>query len=181
MTTPRIDTMRNTIAGTVELLLMAYEELEDLHVLSYDRPSAVEEAKVAGGSSHHYLDTHGDQQARDAYRDLWRALDGTCIHVSERCNNALNTLRAGKSPAVRRAPRHLRLTELGEAIAAQAERTRRGEYSPVRRGPQPDLAKSLNEMTKSRDELARKLDNMTKERDRALSDLRSQRDRRRSA
>ena len=181
MTAPRIDTMRNRIAGTVELLLMAFEELEDLHVLAYDRPSAVEEAKVAGGSSHHYLDTHGDMQAKDAYRDLWRALDGSCIHLSERCNNALNTLRAGKTTATTRAPRHLRLTELGEAIAAQADRARRGEYSPVRRGPQPDVGKTLNEMTKSREELRRQLDDVTKERDRALAELRNQRERRRSA
>ena len=180
MTAPRIDSLRNRIAGTIELLLMAHEELEDLHVLAYDRPAAVEEAKVAGGSSHYYLDTHGDTQAKDAYRDLSRVLDGTCTHLAERCNNALNKLRDGKTPAATRAPRHLRLLELGEAIANQAKRTRSGDYSPVRRGAQPDLSKTLTEMTAARDRLQRQLDRVTKERDRALTELRSRRDTRRA-
>jgi hypothetical protein len=180
MTVRRLDTLRHTALDTIKLLRMVYEEAEDLHVLAYDRPSAVEEAKVSGGSPNYALDTHGDLDARKAYKELWDRLDGTCIALNEASNKALNTLRAGRAPA-KKGPRHLRLLELSEAIAHQAARTLAGDYTPVRRGLQPDYGKALDEMTKNRDALQRKLDEVTKDRDRLKTQQQRQADRRRSA
>lgn len=177
MTTRRIDTLRNTVLDTVKLLRMVYEEAEDLHVLAYDRPAAVEEAKVSGGARDYALDTHGDLDAKKAYQELWDRLDGTCIAMNEASNKALNTLRAGKTPT-KKGPRNLRLLELGEAIAHQAARTLAGDYTPVRRGLQPDISKALAEMTKNRDALQRKLDDVTKERDRLKAQQQRAADRR---
>lgn len=165
MSTPRIDSLRNQIAGTVELLEMVHEELEDLYVLAYDRPSAVDEAKVAGGSANYYLDTHGDQRARQAYQQLARTLDGVCITLDGASYNALNLLREGPTP-IRQGSRTTQLVELGEAIAARARRQQRGEYVPVRRGPQPEEAKALSEVIRQRDQLRRDLEDVTRDRDR---------------
>jgi len=60
MTTIRTDTLKNRTASTRELLGMVLEELEDLHVLAYERATALSEAKVSGGSHDYALDTHGD-------------------------------------------------------------------------------------------------------------------------
>lgn len=165
---PRLDTMRNRVAATLRLLTMVEQELEDLHVLAYDRPSAVDEAKVAGGSAEYYLDTHGNMKARDAYRALWRSLDGICQSIDGASNNALYILRKGDTPT-NQGPRTASLTELGELIAAQERRARRGDYTAVRRGPQPDREKSVDQLRKERDQARFDLDEMTKQRDRALA------------
>lgn len=166
----RIDTVRNRLAATIAVLTSVSEEIEDLHALAYDRPSAVDEAKVAGGSANYYLDTHGDTRARSAYREMWRAADTACNLLDEKANNALNLLRAGDTPG-RSGPRLVRLVELGEAIAAQSRRARRGDYAAVRRGPQPDEGKAIAELTKQRDDLSRRLVEVTQERDRLRSQL----------
>lgn len=87
--TIRIDTLRNSIAGARELLDLIHQELEDLHLLAYERATAVSEAKVSGGSHDYALDTHGDPNARTAYRELGRAVDSACILLAEASTNAL--------------------------------------------------------------------------------------------
>ena len=172
--TIRIDTLRNTLAGTRRLLDMIGEEIEDLHVLAYDRQAARQEAKVSGGTADWALDTHGDQRARQAYRDLAEAVDQACVLLDDAIYDALNLLREGPS-SMGRAPRRLRLVELGEAIASQVKRTRRGEYEPIRRGIQPDAHNALAEITKERDTLNRALTETRKELDREKQRNRSTR------
>lgn len=169
MTAIRIDTLRNEIAGARELLDMIHQELEDLHVLAYERATTLSEAKVSGGSHDYALDTHGDPRARDAYKHLGKAVDGACILLAEASNNALNLLRQGDTPG--RGQRHLRLAELGEAVAAQAKRSRRGDYTAIRRGPQPELAKATEQLQKERDDAIRERDAARRQRDKAVADL----------
>lgn len=171
---PRLDTMRNRIAATRDLLTMIGEELEDLHVLAYDRPSAVDEAKVAGGSANYYLDTHGDKRARDAYRNLWTSLDNICTTIDGASNIALNLLRKGDTPT-NQGPRTVHLSELGDLIAAQARRAKSDGYSPVRRGPQPDEAKAMDARGKDRDDEIRTLKSDLKDAREEIQRLRSQR------
>lgn len=177
MATIRIDTIRNRIAGTRELLALIYEEIQDLHLLAYERATAVSEAKVSGGSHDYALDTHGDRDARDAYRHLGDTLDRMCGQLDDAVTQALNVLRKGDSPT--RGARHLRVVELGEAITAQARRSRRGDYTPIRRGPQPDMTNVLEQMQEERDRAIRERDRAVKERNQAVTDLRNQRDRHR--
>jgi hypothetical protein len=169
MSINRIDTRRNQLVGTRDLLTMILEEIEDLHVLAYDRPVALSEAKVSGGSHDYALDTHGDPRARSAYHQLGRTVDSVCKLLDEASTNALNLLREGRSPG--RGQRHLRLAELGEAISSQARRARRGDYTPIRRGPQPDQLHALDQMRKERDEARLELAKITKQRDKAREDL----------
>lgn len=177
--TIRIDTLRNSIAGARELLEMIHEELEDLHLLAYERQTAASEAKVSGGSHDYALDTHGDQYARDAYRALGRAVNGACIQLAEASTNALNILRTGNTPG--RGQRHLRLAELGEAIAAQSRRSRRGDYTSIRRGPQPEYHHALDQLQQERDAALRERDSARRQRDKAVADLSNQRHRRGSS
>lgn len=177
--TIRIDTLRNSIAGTRELLSMIHQELEDLHLLAYERATAVSEAKVSGGSHDYALDTHGDQNARDAYRNLGRTVDAACITLAEASTNALNILRKGDTPG--RGQRHLRLAELGEAIAAQSRRARLGEYTAIRRGPQPEHHLALEQLQQERDHALRERDAARRQRDRAVADLSNLRNKRRGS
>lgn len=167
MATVRLDTLRNQINATGQLLGMVSEELEDLHVLAYERATAAEEAKVSGGSHDYALDTHGDPRARHAYRLLGETVDEVCATLDSVSHDALNLLRQGNTPG--RGQRRLRLVELGEAIAAQSRRARRGEYTPIRRGPQPDRDNALEQMRKERDTALRKIAKITKQRDRAVA------------
>lgn len=166
--TVRIDTLRNTIAGTRHLLDMVHEELEDLHVVAYERPTANADAKVSGGSRDYALDTHGDPKARDAYRRLGDVTADACARIDAAVSDALKLLRDGDTPV--KTQRRLRLVELGEAIAAQARRTRRGDYSAVRRGPQPDEHRAVSEAITDRDRLVRELAKANKEIQRLKTD-----------
>ena len=154
--TVRIDTLRNTLDGTRRLLDMMSEELDDLHLLAYERPTGqTGEAHVRGGTRDYALDNHGDPIARDAYRRLGDVTADVCARLDDAINTALKILREGNTPT--RTHRGLRLVELGEAIAAQARRAKRGDYSAVRRGPQPDEHRAVTEALKDRDRLAREL------------------------
>lgn len=165
MTTIRLDTLRNQLTATTELLGMIRQELEDLHVLAYERHSAADEAKVAGGTHDYALDTHGDPRARAAYRQLGDTTADACATLATVTHDALNLLRTGNTPSTR-GRRTIQLEELGNAIAAQARRASRGEYTPIRRGPQPDRDQAMAQLRKQLDTLQRKLDKVTKQRDR---------------
>jgi hypothetical protein len=163
--TVRIDTLRNRLAGTLKLLDMMGEELEDLHVLAYERATAnTDNQRVRGGTRDYALDNHGDPLARDAYRRLGDVTVDACARLDSAINDALKLLRQGDTPA--RTPNRLRLVELGEAIAAQARRAKRGDYTAVRRGPQPEAQRAVSEAIADRDRLSRELSKANKEIDR---------------
>jgi hypothetical protein len=173
--TVRIDTLRNRIAGTRQLLEMLAEELDDLHLLAYERPAAKDEAHVAGGSRDYALDTHGDPQCRAAYRRLGDVTADACARIDASITDALQLLRQGSPPT--RTGRRLHLVELGEAIAAQTRRAARGDYTAVRRGPQPDERRALADVVDDRDRLTRELAAAHKEIARLTIERRSRRDR----
>lgn len=136
--TPRIDTLRNQLHATIELLTMLAEELDDLHVLAYERHTARQDvAAVNGGATDYALDTHGNPRARQAYRDLALAAVHVCKHIATTTHDAITVLRDHDHQRPK-TPRTIRAEELAEAIDAQARRAERGEYTPVRREPQPD-------------------------------------------
>lgn len=174
MTTIRIDTLANRIAATKDLLAMLLEELEDLHLLAYERATAASEAKVSGGSPDYALDTHGNPHARDAYRLLGNLTYRICDELENASNQALNVLRKGNTPG-RSGPRHLRLIELGEQIVNQAQRARRGDYTPIRRGNQPDTIAALEEAIRDRDAAQRQVTALERERDRMRHDANNRR------
>lgn len=144
--TPRMDTVRNRVNGALALLRVVADELEDLHVLAYERARAVSEAKVSGGTRDYALDTHGDPRARDAYRHLsrvmtgWRDADGerhegVCDMIDDAANEVITILRQaghGEKGSGRIGP-----VEMAALLQSQARRTKRGEYSPVAFVPQP--------------------------------------------
>jgi hypothetical protein len=158
---PRIDTMRNRIDATISLLAMARDELEDLHVLAYERHTAASDAKVSGGARDYALDTHGDLRARDAYRRLGDAivggpgLVGVCDLLAGAAHDMTRVLRVGQIG--RNPSRRVSALELAEALEAQAIRVKRGEYTPVRVEKQPDLkrvSRAVADLREERDRLA---------------------------
>lgn len=148
---PQINTLRRRLAATRELLQLVEEELEDLHVLAYDRPTARREAAVAGGTVDYALDTHGDPRARDAYRHLGQITVDACDQLADAAHEAIVLLRARDDSSRPRTRRTIRAEELAGAIEAKAKRVERGEYEPVRRYPQPDRDETLRSL---RSELA---------------------------
>lgn len=179
--TYRIDTLRNMLAGSRELLKMLGEELDDLHTLAYERPTAqADQAKVKGGSSDYALDNHGSLAARNAYRHLGQAVVDMCNRADYAVSEASKILRVGDTPA--RTPRTVQLAELAEQIARQAKRTKNGEHAEaVRRGPQPDEQRALLALHEKLQAKERDLAAAMKEIHRLRNQIAAQSDRRRHA
>jgi len=154
---PRIDTVRNRITATRQVLAAIHDELEDLHVLAYDRRAAAAEAPVRGGQRDWALDTHGDPHARSAYRLLAEATIGACAQLAEASHNAIRILRDHQPGDTPRTRRLITTDELVTALAAQARRqTNRTSYQPTRAIPQPEYAEVLRaaeRVIKERDQL----------------------------
>lgn len=133
----RIDTLRNKLTATRALLDRVQAQLEDLHVLAYDRPTAVG-ARVHGGDRDWALDTHGDQVARQWYRHLAHQLTGSTEDLVEVLHSITSFLAVGPSPTERR-DRSADVTadELRAALDAQARRRDRGDYTPASTIAQP--------------------------------------------
>lgn len=152
MTAVRVDTLRNRIAGTIDLLGKAREEADDLHLLAYDRRTAADEAKVAGGSRDYALDTHGDLKAREAYKHLADAILSACGTLEDATTYVNKVLRAASdTDPVKLGPRSTTAVELGEKIAAQARRIADDSYVPVRRMPQPSTSTAWTKLVKSKE------------------------------
>lgn len=154
---PRIDTVRNRITATQQLLATIHDELEDLHVLAYDRHVAAAEAPVRGGQRDWALDTHGSPHARSAYRALAEATIGACAQLAEASHNAIRILRDHQPGDTPRTRRLITTDELVTALAAQARRqTNRTSYQAARAVPQPEHAEVLRaaeRVIKERDQL----------------------------
>jgi hypothetical protein len=143
---PRIDTLRNRLAATRELLSMVERELEDLHVLAYERARAASDAKVNGGARDYALDTHGDVKAREAYHRLGDVIVGgpgvvgVCDLLAWAAHDMIRILNVGERTS-RNPSQRVTALELAEAIEAQSNRIARGEYTPVRTEEQPGRKK----------------------------------------
>lgn len=161
---PRIDTLRNRITATRELLTTIHDELEDLHVLAYDRQAAAAEAPVRGGQRDWALDTHGNPHARTAYRQLAEATINACAQLAEASHNAIRILRDHQPGDTPRTRRLITTDELVTALAAQARRqTHRTSYQAVPAIPQPEHAEVLRaaeRIIRERDRLAAENDKL---------------------
>lgn len=133
----RIDTFRNRVQGTIGLLQLVAEHLEDLHVLAYDRHRAGQAQRVAGGELDYALDTHGDPRARE----LWQTSALRVLDNAEDLNVVLHEViqffSAGQTSARRDATADASLGEVLTALAAQRRRRDRGEFSPTLLVAQP--------------------------------------------
>lgn len=137
----RIDTARNQLAATRALLDLALTQMEDLHVLAYERQAASDDAKVAGGGHDYALDTHGDQRVRDAYRRFSDILHATTLDLAEAAHDVLRYLSAAGNAS--RGPRITSALEHALLLEAKARRVQRGEYQPARVMPQPGIDDAL--------------------------------------
>jgi hypothetical protein len=166
---PRIDTMRNRLAATRELLAMAERQLETLHVLAYERARAASDAKVNGGARDYALDTHGDPKAREAYQRLGDVIVGgpgvvgVCDLLAWAAHDMIRILQVGERTS-RNPSQRVTALELAEAIEAQSNRIARGEYTPVRTEEQPGRKKvnrAVADLREERDRLATRNERLT--------------------
>jgi hypothetical protein len=158
-TTPRVDSTRNRIAATATLLGDVLPHIDDLHALAYDRAAARRDAVVAGGSRDYALDTHGDPNARQAYKHLALATVDACEILAEAAHDALVLFRTGDHD--HNAAGRVTEEELALALVAKARRIARGEAESIPVGAQPhaDLtARVLQRVIAERDALQRKVD-----------------------
>lgn len=157
---PRIDTTRNRLAATRELLGDVEKEIEDLHTLAYDRQVAKDDVAVSGGQRDYALDTHGDPRARDAYRTLANTVSDVCDQLAEAAHDVIVLLREGDTPGHPRGRRRIDTEELAQQLEHQAVRIANGDYTPHRIRPQPEAA-----------ETRKVLDRVRRERDQARADV----------
>lgn len=138
MSTPRIDTVRNSIIATIELLEKRLAELETLHSLAYDRSAVRREIKIQDGDLDYSLDRHGDSNARYVYASLAMAMARGRDQIVRDTTNALAAIR-DKNPQMDNSRKRANITaaEFLEAIEAQERRLSRGEYTPHRDFKQP--------------------------------------------
>lgn len=162
---PRIDTVRNRADATRQLLGTIIDELDDLHVLAYDRVTAARELAVKGGERDWALDTHGDPRARAAYRQLAESTIGACTNLAEASHNAIALLRASNPGDTPRTRRIIATDELIEALCAQARRDERHDYTPHRAQPQPEIdgvKHTLDRIIRERNEAIARADKLEK-------------------
>lgn len=122
----RIDTIRNQIAATKLLLEKVEANLDDLHLIAYDRPAAREAERVSGGKIDYALDGHGSTVARDLLRRGMRLTDGSCANLAGWAHDCLSFLADGEQEA-RRTPQSVNAAEFIASLEAQARRTVRRE------------------------------------------------------
>lgn len=144
----RIDAFRRDMTELRDLIDMILASAEDLHVLAYDRKVAAAEHVSASGPVHFYLDQHGDLRARQAMKDLMRAMPGAFEAVDRAARKAKAILTEGAPPKRNRecGPRTASTAEVFDALAARSRRAARGEYTSTRLWPQPEAETLIAEL-----------------------------------
>lgn len=139
MTAPRIDSVRSEIREAMDLLIVLGDQLDDLHVLAYNRHRAAHEAKVRGGSRDYALDNHGDLTARRLYSDVAKQLHTTISDLTASIKDIRGYLTSGGGTTRRDPTADATVDDVLEALDAQARRRQRGEYQPARLVDQPPV------------------------------------------
>lgn len=147
MPAPRIDTLRRQLTETAELLTTTARILETLHELAYDRASADEQIRVAGGQPDYALDRHGDPRARAAYAALGHMIDHLARYTAEHAGPALALVNVADNGTGRRHPATVTALEHARLLEAQAARIARGEFDPGRALPQAAVPGSRKTIT----------------------------------
>lgn len=145
MSTPRIDGVRNELDLAVKTLQLVRDNLEDLHVLAYDRATAKNALELASHTrkAGYSLDTHGILEARRLYSQVLfdvRRFIANCLGSADEMRDFLNNLKPF-DPTV--TPRDKRgdadTTEIAEALDAQSRRLLGGMHTPARLVAQPGV------------------------------------------
>lgn len=139
MTAPRIDTVRSDIRQAIELLHFLGDQLDDLHVLAYNRHRASERVKVRGGSVDYALDTHGDKRARDLYAQVAKDVLSAVDKLTGSIKGVRGYLTSGAGTIRRDATADCTHDEVIAALDAQRRRRQRGEYQPAPLVDQPKV------------------------------------------
>lgn len=139
MTAPRIDAVRTEIRHTVELLHLLGDQLDDLHILAYNRHRASERIKVRGGDHDYALDNHGDKRARDLYIKVAEELRSAMNDLTGSIKEVRGYLTAGGAAGRRDGSADCTTDEVIAALDALGRRRRRGEYEPAPLVAQPDV------------------------------------------
>jgi hypothetical protein len=142
MPTHRIDTLRNQLDASQTMLAKVGSILDTLHQLAYDRATATEQIRVAGGQPDYALDTHGDPAARRAYCELAHLVDHLCQQVATKVHPALAIVTDSEDTSGRRHPYAITALEHAALLDAQARRISRGEFNPGRTETQPQVTGS---------------------------------------
>jgi hypothetical protein len=137
----RIDAFERDLDDLIERLTMVRKSARDLHTLAYDRKIAASERVSASGPVHFYLDQNGDMKAREAMRHLIRATKSAIGPIENATRDCIRILTAGDPPKRNRelGPRTITVAEGLAALAAQRRRQGRGEYTPEKTWPQPEM------------------------------------------
>jgi len=136
---PRVETVRRQLSSTIAMLQACADEIEDLHSIAYEKNQRGLRERVKTSVDGYSLDGQGDPKARAAYRRLVGVALATCQPIDRAALDVIAILREG-GPASRGGPGIVRAVEVAEAIAAQARRMARGDYTPVRSEAQPERA-----------------------------------------
>lgn len=145
MTTPRIDGVRKELGLALKTLQLVKDNLEDLHVLAYDRASARNALELASHSKRagYSLDTHGLLEARRLYASVLfdvRRFIANCLGSADDMRDFINNLKPF-DPSV--SPRDKRgdatIDETLEALEAQTRRILGGLYTPAKVVTQPEV------------------------------------------
>lgn len=161
--TVRIDTLRNQLGATAELLTVTSPLLTELHFLAYERHRGQQDETVRGGTRDYALDNHGNPDARAAYQALGEAVDTACTNLALALHDSVKPLRQGGNRG-NQSRRLISVGDLGVALAAQARRISRGEGLPPHLvQPERDQAMKIMEQRAVKAE---------KERDRAVARVR---------
>lgn len=173
--TVRIDTLRNRVAATSDLLALAHAEAEDLHALAYDRARAAEQGRGGKGRTDYALDTHGDPRARKAYQHLGDEMLSACGKIADAIDVAQELLGTGEQTT--RGKRKVTGLELAMRMLAQGRRSTLGDFQAFRRLPQPDAGAAMKALGKEHERLASELDAAHRVLDRRRIPRRGQNDR----
>jgi hypothetical protein len=128
--------LRARLAAIVKAADRLSADAEDLHAIAYDKPAG-DDVKVAGGHPHSaYLDTVGNQRARNLWRRLDTEIHALELHLVELKQATGNLLSEGASPPATRGSK-LKPGELARLLGGQRRRQAAGEYTPHRTEAQP--------------------------------------------
>ena len=134
-----VDVIRARLTAIAGAAAALSKQLEDLHALAFERRVGGE-TKVSGGSGGD-VDTVGDQRARTLWRRLeaeLRAAEVAVVALERAAGNLLTEGRAATEPMFGTS---LTPAEFRRLQRARTRRLERGEYTPHRVEPQPDLPK----------------------------------------
>lgn len=138
MTPREIDIVRARLADITATATALAHSAEDLYRLGYEKGSATNEVKVAGGRAPADLGTHGDPRARHLWHKLERQARACEVALRAVLHGAGNLLAEGELDDRLRFGSAITPAEFDRLLARQAHRRSSGDYTPHRIEEQSD-------------------------------------------